>query len=100
MLVLVAFSALTVSIGWQEVHPACKNGEMVEVGTDWSRRSGAQLDGRCVCLCYPLHHKVQKFFSGTRSPGLSRKKGRKMVVVVVHACTCCMMGLFSNGESW
>ena len=30
-----------------------------------------------------LHHKVQKFSSGTGSPGLSRKKGHKMVVVVV-----------------
>jgi len=30
----------------------------------------------------PLHHKVQKFSSGTGSPGWSRKKGRKMVVVV------------------
>jgi len=25
----------------------------------------------------PLHHKVQKFSSGTGSPGLSWKKGRK-----------------------
>ena len=31
----------------------------------------------------PLHHTVQKFSSGTGSPGLSRKKGRKMVAVVV-----------------
>jgi len=31
----------------------------------------------------PLHHKVQKFFSGTGSPGWSAKNGRKMVVVVV-----------------
>ena len=31
----------------------------------------------------PLHHKVQKFSSGTGSPGLSRKKGRKTVVCVV-----------------
>jgi len=31
----------------------------------------------------PLHHKVQKFSSGTGSPGWSRKKGREMVVVVV-----------------
>jgi len=31
----------------------------------------------------PLHHKVQKFSSGTSSPGWSRKKGRKMVVVWV-----------------
>jgi len=29
-----------------------------------------------------LHHKVQKFSSGTGSPGWSRKKGRKTVVVV------------------
>jgi len=33
----------------------------------------------------PLYHKVQKFSSGTGSPGLSRKKGRKMVVVVLTA---------------
>jgi len=31
----------------------------------------------------PLHHKVQKFSSGTGSSGLSRKKGHKTVVVVV-----------------
>jgi len=30
----------------------------------------------------PLHDKVQKFSSGTGSPGWSRKKGCKMVVVV------------------
>jgi len=29
----------------------------------------------------PLHHKVQKFSSGTGSPGWSQKKGRKTVVV-------------------
>ena len=31
----------------------------------------------------PLHHNVQKFSSGTGSPGWSRKKGRKTVVVVM-----------------
>ena len=31
----------------------------------------------------PLHHKVQKFFSGTGSPGWSQKKDCKTVVVVV-----------------
>jgi len=31
----------------------------------------------------PLHHKVQKFSSGTGSPGWSRKKGSKTVVVVL-----------------
>jgi len=30
----------------------------------------------------PLHHKVQRFSSGTGSPGCSRKKGRKTVVVL------------------
>ena len=34
----------------------------------------------------PLLHKVQKFSSGTGSPGWSRNKGRKTVVVVVVAC--------------
>jgi len=33
----------------------------------------------------PLHHKVQKFSSGTGSLGWSRKRGRKTVVVVVAA---------------
>jgi len=31
----------------------------------------------------PLHHEVQKFSSGTGSPGWSQKKGRITVVVVV-----------------
>jgi len=30
----------------------------------------------------PLHRKVQKFSSGTGSPGWSRKKGRKMAVML------------------
>ena len=38
--------------------------------------------GWSVCLP-PLHHKVQKFSFGTGSPGWSRKKGRKTVVVCV-----------------
>jgi len=40
---------------------------------------------RIVCVSasvkLPLHHKVQKFSSGTGLPGWSRKKGRKTVVV-------------------
>jgi len=52
---------------------------------------------RIVCVTayvnLPLHHKVQKFSSGTGSPGWSRKKGRKTVVVVVWyvqfaSCLC------------
>jgi len=35
----------------------------------------------------PLHHKVQKFSSGTSSPGWYRKKGRKTVACVCVWCT-------------
>jgi len=45
------------------------------------------VPSRIVCISasrnLPLHHKVQKFSSGSGSPGWSRKKGRKMVVVVL-----------------
>ena len=38
--------------------------------------------GVSASVNHPLHHKVQKSSSGTGSPAWSRKKGRKMVVVV------------------
>jgi len=48
---------------------------------------------RIVCVSasvnLPLHHKVQKFSSGTGSPRWSRKKGRKTVVVVVVLALKC-----------
>jgi len=34
-----------------------------------------------ACVNFPLYHKVQEFSFGTGSPGWSRKKGRKTVVV-------------------
>jgi len=43
----------------------------------------------------PLHHKVQKFSSGTGSLGWSRKKGRKMVVVVTSA----LLHYLANAET-
>jgi len=78
------FSALTLLLGRQEGHPACKKmgdggGGHWLVRMEW--RPAGWLVSPCVNL--PLHHKVQKFSSGTGSPGWSRKKGRKMVVVVV-----------------
>jgi len=33
LVVLVAFSALTLLVGWKEGHPACKKMGMVVVGT-------------------------------------------------------------------
>jgi len=79
---LVAFSALTLLVGRQERHLACK-----KMG-GWWRWALASPDGVApswmVCVSasvnLALHHKVQKF-SGTGSPGWSRKKGCKMVVV-------------------
>jgi len=40
----------------------------------------SRMVGVSASVNLPLHHKVQKFPSGTGSPGWSRKKGRKMVV--------------------
>ena len=41
-----------------------------------------RMVGVSASVNLPLHHKVQKFSSGTGSPGWFRKKGRKTVVVV------------------
>jgi len=41
----------------------------------------SQMVGLSASVNLPFHHKVQKFSSGTGSPGWSRKKGRKTVVV-------------------
>ena len=41
----------------------------------------SRMVGVFASVNIPLHHKVQKFSSGTGSPGWSQKKGRKTVVV-------------------
>jgi len=72
---LVAFSALTLLVGWQEGHLACKK-------WGWWRWALVSLDGvapsRMVdvsaSINLPLHHKVHKFSFGTSSPGWSRKR--------------------------
>jgi len=81
--VLSAFSALTLLVGRQEGHPARK-----KYGGWWRwalvSPDGVALSrmvGVSASVNLPLHHKVQKFSSGTGSPGWSRKKGRKTVVV-------------------
>jgi len=55
-------------------------------GGHWLVRMEWHPAGWSVCLPVnlPLHHKVQKFSSGTGSPGWSQKKGRKTVVCVSH----------------
>ena len=47
----------------------------------------SRMVGVSASVNLPLHHKVQKFSSGTGSPGWSWKKGRKTVVCV---CVCVM----------
>jgi len=74
----VAFGALTLLVGRQEGHPACKKwGD--GGGEHWLVR---MISPEIASVNLPLHHKVQKFSSGTDSPGCSRKKGRKTVVCV------------------
>jgi len=72
-------------VGRQEGHPACK-----KYGGWWRRAlvspdgvAPIQMVGVSASVNLDLHHKVQKFSSGTGSPRWSRKKGRKTVVVVV-----------------
>jgi len=77
LLIIAAFSALTLLVGRQEGHPACKKYGEDGGGGHWLVRMEWHPAGWSVCL----HHKVQKFSSGTGSPGWSRKKGHKVVVV-------------------
>jgi len=49
----------------------------------------SRMVGVSASFNLPLHHKVHKFSSGTGSPGWSRKKGRKTVVVVVASVKFC-----------
>jgi len=82
-----SFSALTLLVGRQERHLACETWWTVEVALvspdgvapNWVVDVSASVN-------LPLHHKVQKFSSGTGSPGWSRKKGRKTVVVLWWWC--------------
>jgi len=46
----------------------------------------SRMVGVSASVNLSLHHKVQKFSSGTGSPVWSRKKGHKTVVAVVVGC--------------
>jgi len=78
------FSALTLLAGRQEGNLACKKwgmGRWALVSPDGVAPS--RIVSVSACANLPLHHKVQKFSSGTGLPRWSRKKGCKTVVVVV-----------------
>jgi len=56
--------------------------------------AASRMVGVSASVNVPLHHKVQRFSSGTGSPGWSRKKGPKMVVCV---CVCVYLTSFISG---
>jgi len=55
--------------------------DTVELITTLTSTTLLLIKHESACVNRPLHHKVQKFSSGTGSPGWSQKKGRKTVVV-------------------
>jgi len=79
---LVAFSALTVLVGRQEGHPACK-----KEWRGWWRWALVSADGVApsrmasvsASVNLPLHHKVQRFSSGTGSPSGPGKRAVKQL---------------------
>jgi len=88
MYVFCAFSALMLLVGQQEGHPACKN---MRGWWTWALVSPdgvtpSRIVDVSASVNLSLHHKVQKFSSSTGSPGWSRKKDRKTVVVVCILC--------------
>jgi len=80
--VSIAFSALTLLVRRQEGHPACKKWggwwRLALVSPDGVAPS--RMVGVSASVNLPLHHEVQKFSSGSGSPGWSWKRGSKVVV--------------------
>jgi len=64
-------------VGWQEGHPAYKKygGRWALVSPDGVAPS--RMVGASASVNLPLHHIVQKFSSGTGSPGWSQKRAVK-----------------------
>jgi len=70
-------------VWWQEGRPACKKMQDGGGGHWLVQMEGApsRMVGVSASVSLPLHHKVQKFSSGSGSPRWSQKKGRQMAVV-------------------
>jgi len=75
--VLVAFSALTLLVGWQGGHPACK-----KIGGWWRWAlvspdgvAPSQMVGVFASVNLPWHHKVQKFLFWQRLTRVVPEKG-------------------------
>jgi len=75
---------LTLLVEQQEGHPACKKyGEWSWALVSPDGVAPSWMVSVSASVNLPLHHKVQKFSSGTGSFGWSWKNGHKMVVVVL-----------------
>ena len=75
---LIAFSALTLLVGWQEGHPACKKlgcwrGYLSGAGCRLAYGPADATATHCLLLQY---NPDWFYLSGTGWPGYSRKKGR------------------------
>ena len=93
-----AFSALTLLVGWQEGHPACKklSGGVLAWLSAWSEVQTCIWPSWCHCHSHSLSLASVKsswfYLSGTGSPVYSQKKGRKTGVCVTsysvwsHVC--------------
>jgi len=80
---LVAFSALTLLVGWQEGHTACKKwGD--GGGGHWLVRMEWLRAGWSVCLPLLIFSCTIKFSFGTISPGWSRKRAIKRLWCIAY----------------
>jgi len=74
-----AFSALTLLVGWQEGHPACKKltGGMLAWLCVWGKMQICIWPSWCYCYSVSLApvNPDWIYLSGTGSPGWSRTKG-------------------------
>jgi len=79
------YFGLMLLVGQQEGHPARKKiwGKWRWALVSPDEVAPSWMVGMSASVNLSLHHKVQKFCSGTGSPGWSRKKGCKTLVVVV-----------------
>jgi len=76
----MSFSALTLLVGWQEGHPACKNsGGMLAWLSVWGEVQTCIWPSSCHCHLLSLAPVNPDWFylSGTGLPGLSRTKSRE-----------------------
>ena len=108
--VLSAFSALTLLVGWQQGHPVCKKTEWRGAGVVICLEQGADLH---MAQLMPLPLTVSCFskiqigftFLVLAHPGSPGKRAVKRVCVCVRACVrvcmcVCMTVVLIDGHPW